>query len=161
MLILAKAISAGVIMKLAFVLFSLFSVQAWACPNFIGTYNCQNEEGGDDGSYTMSMTQRTTNSGTIYTSTIEGESTDLIVDGKPHVADPEQPKILYVAKCQGSVVNVEMNGPVEEDGQVVGSMKSNMDHFMSGNKLMTKGTTVITYQGQQFSQDVETYCAKN
>jgi hypothetical protein len=148
-------------MKLAIVLFSLFSVQAWACPNFTGSYVCQNEEGGDEGSYAMTMTQRTANSGTIYTSTIDGEASDLIVDGKPHVADPEQPKIIYVAKCQGSVVKVEMNGPVEEDGQIVGSMKSNMDHFMSGAKLMTKGKNIITYMGQEFTQDVESYCTKN
>lgn len=147
-------------MKAVFVLLSLFSVQAFACPDFTGSYICQNEEGGDEGSYAMVMTQRPTAGGAIYTSTVDGESEDLIIDGKPHMADPEQPKIIYVGKCERSVVKVNVKGPIEEDGQAIGSMKSDVQYFMSGNKLMTKSVTTINYQGQQYSQSLESYCTK-
>lgn len=144
-------------MKSVLLLVSLFSVQAFACPNFAGTYTCQNEDGMNE---TMVLTQKAIPGGMRYTSTVNGVSEDMDADGKPHVADPSEPKVTYVAKCNGAKVNSVVTGPLEEEGQVVGSMKIVSDHFMSGNKLVTKSKMTINYGSDVYEQEEESACVK-
>ncbi len=145
-------------MKALVLIFSLLSVQAFACPNFTGTYTCQDEE---TGSYQMDITQRNISGGTVYTSVENGETYEFIVDGKSHVADPEQPNVVYVANCSGNIVNSVTSGPLEEDGQTVGSMKAISETFLRGNDLVTKSKATIIYGDQEFQQDYESSCSRN
>ena len=68
-------------MKAFVILFSLISVQAFACPNFTGTYTCKDEDGRP---YKSVITQRNIKGGTIYTTVENGETFEFIVDGKQH-----------------------------------------------------------------------------
>lgn len=117
------------------VLFALPISQAQACPNLAGNYQCESvDENGSAYTYVNSVTQSTAKGVTTYTSTVEGEVSSVVADGKERVEYSQEDgyftRLGFTGQCKGQKLVIS--------AAFVGAYDSNFkDVFIEGTNIAT------------------------